>query len=159
MRDEGGDAVVVTEADLVVGDGVVLVDDGQHTKLQQPGDRLAGVQVLAAVHEVEGRQQDLPGGHVVAAEVGAPELHEPRLADGRHRLQRGHIARATAGEAQGGQAGSDGTRAHQHDLVAGDPARGHLVGQLGHGLLVDVPLGVGYGGCADLDDDNHVSRS
>ena len=48
VGDEGGEPVVVAEADLVVGDGVVLVDDGHHAELEQPGERAAGVQVLLA---------------------------------------------------------------------------------------------------------------
>ena len=32
---EGGEAVVVAEADLVVRDGVVLVDQGHHAELEQ----------------------------------------------------------------------------------------------------------------------------
>ena len=35
LGDERCDAVVVAEADLVVGQGVVLVDDGDHTELEQ----------------------------------------------------------------------------------------------------------------------------
>ena len=36
VGDEGGEAVVVAEADLVVGDGVVLVDDGHDAEVEQP---------------------------------------------------------------------------------------------------------------------------
>ena len=49
VRDERGDAVVVAEADLVDGDGVVLVDDGHAAEVEQAQQRLAGVQVLPAV--------------------------------------------------------------------------------------------------------------
>ncbi len=48
VGDEGGQAVVVTEADLVVGDGVVLVHDRDHAELEQPPQRRACVQVLLA---------------------------------------------------------------------------------------------------------------
>ena len=37
VGDEGGHAVVVAEADLVVRDGVVLVDDRHHAQLEQRG--------------------------------------------------------------------------------------------------------------------------
>ena len=46
VRDERGEPVVVAVADLVVGDGVVLVDDRQHAEVEQALQRLAGVQVL-----------------------------------------------------------------------------------------------------------------
>ena len=45
---EGGEAVVVAEADLVVGDGVVLVDDRYDAELEQPVEGPPGVQVLLA---------------------------------------------------------------------------------------------------------------
>ena len=49
VGDEGGDAVVVAEADLVVGDGVVLVDDRHARRARAGGSSVrAGVQVLAA---------------------------------------------------------------------------------------------------------------
>ena len=69
VGDEGGEAVVVAEADLVVGDGVVLVDDRHDAEVEQAGEGAAGVQVLAAVHEVERGEQHLPGDEAVAAEA------------------------------------------------------------------------------------------
>ena len=72
VGDERGQAVVVAEADLVVGDGVVLVDDGHDAELEQPGQRRPGVQVLLADHEVERGEQHL------AAD-------EPALGQGRRR--------------------------------------------------------------------------
>ena len=56
---ERGEAVVVAEADLVVGDGVVLVDDRHHAELEQPPEGAPGVEVLLADAEVERRQQHL----------------------------------------------------------------------------------------------------
>ena len=62
MGDQRGQPVVVAEADLVVGGGVVLVHDGHHAELEQAGQRLAGVEVLLAVDEVERGQQHLAHG-------------------------------------------------------------------------------------------------
>ena len=42
VRDQGGEPVVVAEADLVGGDRVVLVDDRQHAELEQPGRGCGG---------------------------------------------------------------------------------------------------------------------
>ena len=65
VGDERGEPVVVAEADLVVGDGVVLVHDRHHAEVEQAGQRLAGVQVLLAVHEVERREQHLAADELV----------------------------------------------------------------------------------------------
>ena len=68
MGHQGGQPVVVPEADLVVGDGVVLVDHRDHAQLEQPGQGLAGVEVLLPVDEVERGQQHLAGGQPVPLE-------------------------------------------------------------------------------------------
>ncbi len=59
MGDERGDAVVVAVADLVLGNGVVLVDDRHAAQLEQAGEGLAGVQVLLTVGEVVRYEQHL----------------------------------------------------------------------------------------------------
>ena len=91
MRHQGGQAIVVTEADLLVGDGVVLVDDRDHAQVGQVPQRPAGVEVLRAVHEVERGQQDLPGQHAVRLEAVLPQAHEAVLPDGRDGLQDGGV--------------------------------------------------------------------
>ena len=91
MGHQGGQAVVVAEPDLLVGHGVVLVDHRDHAQLQQAGQGLAGVEVLAAVDEVERGQQHLAGRQAVAVEGVAPHLHQPVLADRRHRLEGGQV--------------------------------------------------------------------
>ena len=60
LRHQGGDAVVVTEADLGVGQGIVLVDDGHDAELEQPLRSVAGVRALEALEEVE-RGDQHPG--------------------------------------------------------------------------------------------------
>ena len=47
VREEGGDAVVVAEAQAGVGQRVVLVDDRHHAQLQQAPQRGLGLQVLS----------------------------------------------------------------------------------------------------------------
>ena len=69
--DERGEPVVVAEPDLVVGDGVVLVDHGNDTEFEQARQRLARVEVLRALAEVVRREQYLPGDQVVRGEQGA----------------------------------------------------------------------------------------
>ena len=65
VGDEGGEAVVVAEADLVVGDGVVLVDHGHDAELEQALERGAGVEVLLADREVERGEEHLAGHEAV----------------------------------------------------------------------------------------------
>ena len=59
MRDERSDAIVVAVAELVAGERVVLVDDRDAPELDETQQRLAGVQVLAAIDEVVRHQQHL----------------------------------------------------------------------------------------------------
>ena len=62
VRDQGGEVVVVAEADLGHADGVVLVDDRQAAPLEQRDDGVAGVEVARPAVEVAGGQQNLGGG-------------------------------------------------------------------------------------------------
>ena len=120
--DQRGEAVVVAEADLVVGDGVVLVDDRHHAEVEQAPQRLARVQVLRAHAEVVRREQHLAGDEPVRAEDRAEALHQARLADRGDRLQRADVGRARRSMPERGQAGGDRARAHEHDLVPGGTA-------------------------------------
>ena len=61
VGDERGEAVVVAVAELVAGDGVVLVDDRHRAELEQAGERAPGVEVLPAVDEVVRDEQRLAG--------------------------------------------------------------------------------------------------
>ena len=92
---QSGQPVVVAEADLVVGDGVVLVHDGHHAQLEQRRQGLAGMEVLLAVDEVERGQQDLARRDARrssnASSVGA---HQLGLAHRRDRLQDGRVGGA-----------------------------------------------------------------
>ena len=127
VRDECREAIVVAISDLVIGDGVVLVDHGDDTELEQPAERLAGVEVLRPVPEVVGCEQHLSGNEVVLTEDRTDARHEQRLADRRDRLERPDVVRARA-EPERGQAGGDRTGADEHEVV---PARARL-GELAH---------------------------
>ena len=93
VGDEGGEAVVVAVADLVAGDGVVLVDDRHRAQRQQARQRAPGMEVLPAVDEVVGHEQGLRRHQAVGAEGGVPAAHQARLAGGRQGLQRRHVGR------------------------------------------------------------------
>ena len=74
VRHERGETVVVAVADLVVGDGVVLVDDRDDAEVEQAAQRVAGVQVLRAHAEVVRREQHLAGEEPVRAQDPADAL-------------------------------------------------------------------------------------
>ncbi len=157
---QGGQAVVVAEADLVVGDGVVLVHDGHHAQLEQAQQRAAGLEVLAPLHEVERGQQHLAGHQVVGAERVVVDLHQPALTHRRDRLQGDRVTgSAAAAQAERGQPGRDGPRADHHHLVAVGAQLGDLGAELGDGALLDDALAVGERRRADLGDDDHHPTS
>ena len=94
VRDQRGEPVVVAVADLVVGDGVVLVDDRHDAEVEEAPQRLARVEVLRAHAEVVGREQHLAREQPVPAQDRAEALDQPRLADRGDRLQRADVGRA-----------------------------------------------------------------
>jgi hypothetical protein len=86
VRDERREPVVVPEPDLAGGDGVVLVDDRQDAELEQLGEGLVGVAVVAAARDVIHGEEDLPGDDPVSGQLlGVPVDQQP-LADGGRRL-------------------------------------------------------------------------
>ena len=93
---QGGQPVVVPEPDLVIGDGVVLVDHGDDAQLQEPFEGGAGVQVLLADHEVVRHEQHLAGEEVMGGQGPLVDPHEPGLADRGHGLQRDGVAWAAS---------------------------------------------------------------
>jgi hypothetical protein len=115
VGDERGEPVVVAEADLVVGHGVALVHDRHAAQVEQAYQRLAGVEVLAPVHEVVGHHQHLGGDGVVVGQRARPRRHHPRLAQGEG-LQRGRSAGRCCRPSAATPA--DTVEADDHDLVA-----------------------------------------
>ena len=95
VRHERGEPVVVAVADLVVGDGVVLVDDRAHAEVEQALQRLARVEVLrCACTKSYGVSSTWPATQPVRAEHRADALHQQGLADRGDRLQRADVGRA-----------------------------------------------------------------
>ncbi len=94
VRHEGREPVVVAEADLVGGDGVVFVDDGHDAEVQQPVEGAEGVGVLAAAHEVLGGEQHLADGDAVGAEGLRVAGHQQALAHAGGGLLGGEVAGA-----------------------------------------------------------------
>ena len=154
VGDQRGDAVVVAPADLVVGDGVVLVDDRHDTQLEQTPQGLPGVQVLGPHDEVERDQQHLAGDEAMGGEGLAVDVHQRELTDGRHRLQRDRVAPAPiAAETDLGESGRDRARGDDDDPVAFGPGRGDVGTELLDRGALDHPVVVGDRRRPDLDDD------
>jgi len=152
MREQCRDAVVVTEADLVVRDGIVLVHDGHAAELEQPFEGLARVEILPPVDEVVRNQQNLSRHQTEGTELRVVDLHESALPGRGQSLQGPHVGWAL-GQSERGHSGRHRTRRHQHDVVAGCPQFGDLpTGATDH-RTIDDPPGIGERRCSDLHDD------
>ncbi len=140
---QGGQPVVVAEPDLLVGHGVVLVDHRDHAQLEQAGEGLAGVEVLAAVDEVEGGQQHLAGGQAVGAR--ARRSTPASAGAGRRRPPPGGWPGPRAGAGPGpGRSTRRRWPPRSPPPPAGPAARavGHLAGQLVDGRGVHPAVAV-----------------
>ena len=104
VRHERGEPVVVAVADLVVGHGVVLVDDGNHPEIEQAAQGVARVQVLRAHAEVVRGEQHLAREEPVPAQDPADARHEQRLPDRGDGLEDTDVGGA-GGQAERGEAG------------------------------------------------------
>src|SRR5699024_7978885 len=107
VGDEGSQPVVVTEAQLVGGYGVVLVDDRDNIHRQQPFQRPLCVSVVLPADEVFGGEQYLANSAVVVGEGLAVASHEDALTDRGDGLASGKVLR-TRGESQWRDSGGDG---------------------------------------------------
>ena len=116
VRDQRGQPVVVAEADLGRGDGVVLVHDRHRAELAQPLEGPVGVAVVPAPGHVVDGEQHLAGDQPVPGEPVGVAVHEQALPDAGRRLLGGEVARAP-GQPERRQPGGDGARAHQHHVV------------------------------------------
>ena len=85
-RHQCRELVVVPQQDLLDGDGVVLVHDGNVACLPEPFDGVAGVLVGHRVLEVTVGEQDLCDVEAEGGEDGVVELHQLCLSNGGHRL-------------------------------------------------------------------------
>ena len=94
VRHQRGEAVVVAVADLVVGDGVVLVDDRETPRSRRCCSVSRACRYCEREAEVVGREQHLPGDDTVRAEHRGDALHQAGLADRGDRLQRADVGRA-----------------------------------------------------------------
>src|SRR5579875_89163 len=158
VRDQRSKPVVVAEADLLVRDGVVLVDDGDDAEAEEVLERAARVQVPAAVTEVERREEDLAHDEPLDAEAVLPGAHEPLLADGRDGLQDRRVGRTGAGCTERRPPAGDRARADEDHAVPGAHEPRQLRRQLRDRPAVDAAVLGGERGGPDLDDDRPRHR-
>ena len=74
--------IVVAESNLGNAYGVVFIDDGETTVLEQRQNGIAGIQIASAIVEVAGGQQNLRRGDAVTDQTILVGAHEERLTDG-----------------------------------------------------------------------------
>ncbi len=123
--DLGGERVVVAEGDLVGRGRVVLVDHRHRVEGEQRLDRVARVDIGAAVGDVAGRQEDLGGVEAFRGKSALPRLLETGLAERRRGLEPGDVAGA-ARETEVGEAERDCARRDHADRCTGPDDRGDL---------------------------------
>ncbi len=153
VGDEGGEPVVVAEADLVGGDGVVLVDDGDGAHLQELVEGAEGVAVVGAAAGVVGGEEHLADADAVTREGGGVAGDQEPLADAGCGLLAGEVLGA-ADQAERGEPGGDGTAGDEDDLAfAAVPDLGQDVDEGVDAVGVEAAGGGGERGGADLDDD------
>ena len=124
LSDQGGQAIVVAEAQLAGGHRVVLVEDRDDAEAEEAGQRRAHVRVVVASHDVVRGEQNLCGVQVVGLEGCGPASHEQPLA---HRCRCLHARQVLGlgGKAEGIQTGGHGPRGHDNDLTVAPAPAGH----------------------------------
>lgn len=115
VGDEGGEPVVVAEADLVRGDGVVLVDDREGAHGEEFVEGAGGVAVVGAAAHVVGGEQHLSDADAVPGEGGGVARHEEALSHAGGGLLPGQVLGAAA-QSERGESGGDGAGGDEDDL-------------------------------------------
>ena len=150
--DPGREPVIVAEADLARGHGVVLVDDRDHAQAQQGLQRGAGVEIAAAGLGVVQRDQHLADAQAAAAEALLIGVGEDDLAHRGRRLLLLQPVRAPL-EAERATAQCDRARGDDDHLLAAGGEHGDVGGKAVEPGLAYAPFLVDQQRAADLDDD------
>ena len=150
-----GQRIVVPDAQLLRGNGVVLVDDGQNAECQQTFQRVVEILLAHRVVDVRCGNQQLCHRMVVLGEQPVVNVHQLALPDGSSRLL-GRSVRGARAEVQLADAHGDGAGGHQNDFVPGVLQVADDAAQVCHAADVGPSGGMGQGRCSDLDNDFHV---
>ncbi len=129
VGDDGGEMVVVAELDLVDGDGVVFVDDGDDVPLHEGGEGVLHVDEPLAVRQIVHGEKDLGYVDLMLAKGIGVDAHDPALPDGGAGLLLGHTLELS-GESHAVLARCDGAGRDDDDVIALLDLLGHLVDEL-----------------------------
>ena len=123
LRDERGEAIVISETQLAGGHRVVFVENRDDSEAEEARQRGAHVRVVVAAHDVVRGQQHLGGIQVMRLEGGRPPRHQKPLAHRGGSLHARQVLRFR-GEAERIKARCDRARRDDDDLaVRPSPAR------------------------------------
>ena len=150
--DAGGEPVIVAVTDLAGRDRVVLVDDGDGPHGGKPAERLARVEVAAALLGILGRHENLAGDDAVMAQSLGPVAGQRDLPHGGRALAllqaQGAGRKAQHRPAEGDAAGGH----HQHVDAAPVQLRDVLGQRREPGVAQAAGTAIDQQGRADLDD-------
>ena len=117
-RHHGGQGVVVPDADLLGGDGVVFVDDRQRSQLQQPLQRHVEIlSPLSAPGDIWPGDEQLGHRVVILGKQLVVGIHQLALAHGGGGLLGGNVL-GPLRQVQLAEAHSNGSGGHQNDLMS-----------------------------------------
>ena len=134
------------------GNRVVLIDNGNSPKFQQGQERIAGVEVAAAVFEVLGRQQYLGGVVAIGRKGPLVGLDQQALPDGGNGLEPRQIGRPLR-HTQTPHSCANRPGTDKHDFPAAGDHVVQLPGKLVDAGLIELAIVAGQDLRADFDDE------
>ena len=152
-----GKGIIIAHGDLLRGNRVILVDDGQGPQLQQAVQGVVEVLLpAAAVGNVRRSDQKLGHRMIVFSKQLVIHIHQLALSHRRRCLLGGHIV-GPLPEVQLTEAHGDGAGGHQNDLVTRVFQIAEHSAHPLHPLNIQPPGGIGQRGGPHLDYDSHRS--
>ncbi len=151
--DHGREAIVVAEAQLVVGHDVVFVDDGDHAPLQQGQQRTSRAEIPGSACYVALRQQCLGDHQSVPGKGALIGAHETRLPHGRQHLPAGDVGTCRH-LGQQAPPGRHGAGADQQDGASILPQGGDAGRDTPDKRLIQQTIGARQQRTPQLDDDS-----
>src|SRR5690606_11266187 len=139
---QGAEGVIVAKTYLVGDDGIVLVDDGHDSKVEQGVQGAAGIEITLSVGQIFVCEKNLRCAQAMPRESNFVSLDETHLADRCRSLQLVHGMRATS-PSQSGHALGNGAAGNKHHLLALGMQRGYLGCPFGDRSLVKTSTFVG----------------
>ena len=150
-----GQRVIVTQRVFLAGDGVIFVDDGDGTQLQQPLKRVLQVAAALLMVEILPCQQHLGHGMIVLAEQPVIGVHQLTLAHSGRRLLGRDVGRLFDLQLADTQPGR--RRGYHDQLVTGVLNIAPHLDKILSMADVEQPAGVCQRACAYFNDDTHKS--